>query len=50
MSESDNNSPLLSLCKCSGDSKFIHLNCLSEWIKVKSEIVHTNKNIYKKII
>ena len=50
MSESDTNSPLLSLCNCSGDSKFIHLNCLSEWIKVKSEIVHTNKNIYKKII
>ena len=50
MSENDSDSPLLSLCKCSGDSKFIHLNCLSQWLKVKSEIIHSNKNIYKKII
>ena len=50
MSESDINSPLLSLCKCSGDSKLIHLNCLSQWLKIKSEIIHSSNNVYKKLI
>lgn len=50
MAENDINSPLLSLCKCSGDSKFIHLNCLSQWFKIKSEIIHSSNNIFTKII
>ena len=49
MDVNDSNSPLLSLCKCSGDSKFIHLDCLSRWLKIKSEIVDYPNNIFKKI-
>ena len=48
--ESDINSPLLSLCKCSGDSKLIHLNCLSQWLKIKSDLINCPNNIYKKLI
>ena len=50
MSENEFSSPLLSLCKCSGDSKFIHLNCLSKWFKIKSEIIHSSNNFYSKIV
>ena len=48
--ENENDSPLLSLCKCSGDSKFIHLSCLSQWFKIKSEIIHSPNGISKTII
>ena len=50
LDEKEGNSPLLSLCKCSGDSKFIHLNCLSQWLKVKSEIYDSPNNMFKNII
>ena len=50
MDVNDSNSPLLSLCKCSGDSKFVHLDCLSRWLKIKSEILEHPNNIFKKII
>jgi len=50
MSESESNSTLLTLCKCSGDSKFIHINCLSHWFKIKSDIFDSSNNIFKKII
>ena len=29
--------PLISPCKCSGTMKYIHLNCLKEWLKNKIE-------------
>lgn len=49
MPENESNSPLLTLCKCSGDSKFIHINCLSHWIRIKSDIFDSSNNIFKKI-
>ena len=48
-SESESDSPLLTLCKCSGDSKFVHLNCLSHWFKIKSDVFDSSNNIFKKI-
>ena len=50
MSESESNSPLLTLCKCAGDSKFVHINCLSHWFKIKCDIFDSSNNIFKKII
>ncbi|TYZ58441.1 hypothetical protein PybrP1_000252 [[Pythium] brassicae (nom. inval.)] len=29
--ESEDDNPLISPCKCSGDTKYIHLNCLKRW-------------------
>ena len=49
MSEDESNSPLLTLCKCSGDSKFIHINCLSHWFKIKSDVFDSSNNIFIKI-
>ena len=34
----------------SGDSKLIHLNCLSQWLKIKSDLINCPNNIYKKLI
>ena len=48
-SESESDSPLLTLCKCSGDSKFVHLKCLSHWFKIKSDVFDSSNNIFKKI-
>ena len=27
--------PLISICNCTGSVKFIHLNCLKQWLKTK---------------
>lgn len=27
--------PLISICSCTGSVKFIHLNCLKQWLKTK---------------
>jgi len=32
--------PLLSLCKCTGTLKYIHLNCIKLWIN--SKLIKTN--------
>lgn len=34
-SESTEEDPLIAPCKCTGSCRFIHLNCLKNWIKVK---------------
>ena len=38
------NNPLIKPCKCSGTMKYIHINCLNQWIKTKIEIKRINNN------
>ncbi len=33
----DRENPLVCLCKCSGSVKYIHYNCLKDWINNKVE-------------
>jgi hypothetical protein len=33
--DSDHDNPMISPCKCSGTMKFIHLECLKEWLSCK---------------
>lgn len=42
--------PLISPCKCAGTMKYIHLNCLKEWIKskVSSRISEKGMSLYIK--
>lgn len=44
-SEYDNENPLIAPCKCSGTVKYIHLECLRQWLKLKQSRV-----IYKYFI
>lgn len=37
--------PLISPCQCSGSVKFIHLNCLKEWLKSKLETSSSGKSM-----
>jgi len=32
--QDDIKNPLISICKCSGSMKFIHLECLKEWLNM----------------
>ena len=42
-SEEDlNENPLISPCKCSGSMKYIHYNCLKNWLKSKIEFDNTD--------
>lgn len=34
--DSDKDNPMISPCKCAGTMKFIHLECLKEWLNCKS--------------
>ena len=34
--DSDSKNPLVQPCKCSGSMKYIHLNCLKQWLFTKS--------------
>ena len=43
------NSPLLNICNCSGEIKYMHLNCLSHWLETKSKILNFSNNICKQI-
>jgi hypothetical protein len=46
----DNTNVLLSPCKCSGSSKYIHFNCLQTWLKSKAIInylITSNCNYYE---
>lgn len=43
--EGDGGNPLISLCKCSGSMKFIHLECLKGWINSKKTVKSTNQAI-----
>jgi hypothetical protein len=47
--ESEVDSPLINFCKCSGDVKFIHLQCLSTWLKTKSKLLAFSNDICKQI-
>ena len=39
--------PLISLCRCSGSSKFVHQSCLSYWVAKKSKYTQdTKKNTF----
>ncbi|CAD8059679.1 unnamed protein product [Paramecium sonneborni] len=39
----DNESnPLINPCKCTGSIKYIHLNCLKKWLKLKFQTKHSN--------
>lgn len=33
--DSEQDNPMISPCKCSGTMKFIHLECLKEWLNCK---------------
>ena len=48
--EEEIKSPLVNLCKCSGEIKYIHLSCLSHWLETKSKIMNFSNNICKQII
>ena len=47
--EEEVKSPLLNLCNCSGDVKYIHLSCLSHWLETKSKILNLSNNICKQL-
>ena len=34
----DNSNPFLAVCNCAGSAKYIHSECLVEWIKKRSGI------------
>lgn len=48
-------SPLINPCKCNGGVKYVHLNCLQEWLQTKCNVKQGNDNsccsifTYKKI-
>ncbi len=48
--EKEDNSPLINCCNCSGDVKYIHLKCLSTWLKTKSKLLALSNDICKQII
>ena len=37
--------PLLSLCKCAGSVKYIHLGCLRTWMNSKAEKSENNLHL-----
>ena len=46
MAEEDKkDNPIIQPCKCSGSCKYVHLNCLKQWINTKS-IIKVDKNKY----
>ena len=47
--EKEVKSPLVNLCNCSGDVKYIHLSCLSRWLETKSKILNLSNDISKHI-
>ena len=47
--EEEVKSPLVNLCNCSGDVKYIHLSCLSHWLETKSKILNLSNDICKHI-
>lgn len=38
--QSDSN-PLVSVCECAGTVKYVHLECLQEWLRTRLDIDHT---------
>ena len=47
--EEELKSPLVNLCNCSGDVKYIHLSCLSHWLETKSKILNLSNDLCKHI-
>lgn len=47
--ENSDNNPLVSLCKCSGSIKFIHVTCIKLWLKSKTRVSKNNNSISYKI-
>ena len=43
------NSPLVNICNCSGEIKYMHLNCLSHWLETKSKLLNFSNNVCKQI-
>lgn len=37
--------PLMSLCTCSGTMKFIHLNCIQNWLKSRLNVRQSGQSI-----
>ena len=48
--EEEVNSPLVNLCNCSGDVKFIHLKCLSLWLQTKSKLLTLSNERCKQLL
>ena len=48
--EDEIKSPLVNLCNCSGEIKYIHLTCLSHWLETKTKLLNFSNNICKQII
>ena len=48
--EEEIKSPLVNLCNCSGEIKYIHLTCLSHWLETKTKLLNFSNNICKQII
>ena len=40
--ENVDENPLISPCKCNGSMKFIHIECLREWLNSKSSFKENN--------
>lgn len=52
MSEEETDHPLISPCSCTGSMRFIHLNCLREWLEGKKHMKEThvvNSYIWKNL-
>jgi hypothetical protein len=47
--EDEANSPLVNLCNCSGDVKYIHLKCLFLWLQTKSKVLTLSNDLCKQI-
>ena len=48
--EEEVKSPLVNLCNCSGEIKYLHLACLSHWLETKTKLLNFSNNICKQII
>jgi len=48
--EEEVNSPLVNICNCSGDIKFIHLKCLSLWLQTKSQLLTLSNERCKQLL
>lgn len=47
--EDKEDNPLLQPCNCHGSMKYIHLNCLKQWLKTNTFIIYDNNELCKTI-
>ena len=45
--EDENDNPLVQPCSCHGSMKYIHLNCLKQWLNINTYILHENNEFCK---